>query len=145
MTGLLDQLSARGYKITPQRRIILQALVDSSKHLSAEEIAERVNRVESGISVATVYRNLNLLVKIGMVSKLDLHDGPARYELNQGHDHHLVCLGCGNAIKLGVCPMQGEIKELIEKTGFEVDSHHFEITGYCRKCQARREKESREK
>lgn len=140
MAGLIDELSARGYKNTPQRRIILQVLAESSRHLSAEEIAKQVKKVEAGISVATVYRNIKLMVELGLVSKLDLHDGPARYELNQGHNHHLVCLGCGNAIKLDVCPMQGEIKKLIEESGFEVDSHHFEITGYCRECQARRQK-----
>jgi len=140
MTGLINKLSDRGYKVTPQRRIILQVLSDSHRHLSAEEIDDEVKQIEPGISVATVYRNLNLLVDIGMVSRLDLHEGPARYELNQGHNHHLVCLGCGNAIKLGVCPMQGEIKKIIEDTGFEVDSHHFEITGYCRECQERHQK-----
>ena len=140
MTGLINKLSDRGYKVTPQRRIILQVLSDSHRHLSAEEIAEEVKQIEPGISVATVYRNLNLLADIGIVSRLDLHEGPARYELNQGHNHHLVCLGCGNAIKLGFCPMQGEIKKIIEESGFEVDSHHFEITGYCQECQVRRQK-----
>lgn len=140
MAGLIDELSARGYKVTPQRRIILQVLADSSRHLSAEEIAEQVKKIEAGISVATVYRNINLMVELGIVSKLDLHDGPARYELNQGHNHHLVCLGCGIAVKLDVCPMQDEIRKVIQENGFEVESHHFEITGYCRECQARRQK-----
>lgn len=140
MTGLLNELSAHGYKITPQRRIILQVLSNSRRHLSAEEIGDKVKQIEPGISVATVYRNLNLLAEIGIVSRLDLHEGPARYELNQGHDHHLVCLGCGHAIKLGVCPMQGEIKKIIEESGFEVNSHHFEVTGYCQECQTRHRK-----
>ncbi|MGI5912302.1 MAG: Fur family transcriptional regulator [Syntrophomonadaceae bacterium] len=139
MSGFLEKLSAEGYKVTPQRRIIIQVLDKSSKHLSAEEIADQVRKIEQSISVATVYRNINLLVDLGVVSKLDLHNGPARYELNQGHNHHLVCLGCGNAIKLGVCPMQDEIKRVIAENGFEVNSHHFEITGYCRECQVRRQ------
>jgi len=145
MSEPLEKLAALGYKVTPQRRIILQVLADSSRHLSAEEIADHVRKIESSISVATVYRNINLLVETGIVSKLDLHDGPARYELNQGHNHHLVCLSCGTAIKIGYCPMQGELKNFIEVNGFVVDSHHFEITGYCRDCQAKREQLNTEK
>ena len=137
MTGLINKLSDRGYKVTPQRRIILQVLSDSHRHLSAEEIADEVKQIEPGISVATVYRNLNLLVDISMVSRLDLHEGPVRYELNRGHNHHLVCLGCGLAVKLDVCPMQGEVQKIIDQEGFQVDSHHFEITGYCRDCNLR--------
>lgn len=138
MSWPLDKLTAQGYKVTPQRRIILQTLADSSRPLSAEETAGQIRKIEAGISVATVYRNINLLVAIGVVSKLDLHDGPARYELNQGHNHHLVCLNCGSAIKIDFCPMQEDLKGLIAESGFEVDNHHFEITGYCRDCQIRR-------
>lgn len=140
MSELLEQLSSCGYKITPQRRLILEVLQDSDRHLTAEEIAESIRKLQPSVSVATVYRNLNLLVDINLVSKLDLHDGPARYELNRGHNHHMVCLDCGTAIKLGVCPMQDEIKDVINENGFEVLGHHFEITGYCKQCQLKRQK-----
>ncbi|MDD2586779.1 MAG: transcriptional repressor [Syntrophomonadaceae bacterium] len=138
MTELLERLSALGFKITPQRRLILEVLQESNRHLSAEEIAELVREIQPSVSVATIYRNLNLLVEIHLVSKLDLHDGPARYELNRGHDHHMVCLDCGTAIKIGACPMQEDIKNIIQEKGFEVSSHHFEITGYCKQCQLKR-------
>jgi len=143
MIQLLERLSARGYKITPQRRLILQILKDSDRHLTAEKIAERIKELQPSISIATIYRNLNMLVDIRLLSKLDLHQGPARYGLNQGHDHHMVCLGCGAAIKLGVCPMQGEIQRIINEKGFLVDSHHFEITGYCKECQLKRQQEDK--
>lgn len=129
-----EKLTARGYKITPQRRIILDILGSSDRHLSADEIGVRVREYEPSISLATVYRNLSLLVDLQLVSRLDLHDGPVRYELNRGHNHHLVCRQCGSAIKLGVCPMQGEIQKIIEENGFKVAAHHFEITGYCKDC-----------
>jgi Fe2+ or Zn2+ uptake regulation protein len=139
MTQLLERLTARGYKITPQRRLILQILKDSNRHLTAEEVAERINELQPGISIATIYRNLNILVDIRLLSKLDLHQGPARYEVNQKHDHHMVCLDCGVAIKLGVCPMQGTIQKIIDQNGFQVDSHHFEVIGYCKECQLKRQ------
>lgn len=140
MTQLLQKLSSQGYKITPQRRLILEILKDSNRHLTAEEIAERAKQHQPSISVATIYRNLNILVDIDLLSKLDLHNGPARYELNQGHDHHMVCLSCGAAIKLGMCPMHGEIKKTIDEKGFLVNGHHFEITGYCKDCRAKRQR-----
>lgn len=138
MSAWVEKLSARGYKVTPQRRIILEILGNSERHLSAEEIGLLVKEIEPSISLATVYRNLSLLVDLQMVSRLDLHDGPVRYELHRGHNHHLVCMECGTAIKLGVCPMHGEIQRIIEENGFEVDTHHFEITGCCRECREKR-------
>lgn len=138
MSAWVEKLSARGYKITPQRRIILEILSNSDRHLTAEEIGLEVRKKEPSISLATVYRNLNLLVDLQMVSRLDIHDGPVRYELHGGHNHHLVCMDCGAAVKLGVCPMQGEVKRVVEETGFEVSSHHFEVLGYCRDCSLKR-------
>ncbi|MDI9480083.1 MAG: Fur family transcriptional regulator [Syntrophomonadaceae bacterium] len=139
MSTWVEKLSARGYKITPQRRIILEILGNSDRHLTAEEIGLQVKEIEPSISLATVYRNLNLLVELQMVSRLNIHDGPVRYELHGGHNHHLVCMNCGAAVKLGVCPMQGEVKRIVDETGFEVSSHHFEILGYCRECSLKKE------
>lgn len=139
MSAWVEQLSARGYKITPQRRIIMEILGNSDRHLTAEEIGMQVKEIEPSISLATVYRNLNLLVDLKMVSRLHIHDGPVRYELHGGHNHHLVCMACGAAVKLGVCPMQGEVKRIVDETGFEVSSHHFEILGYCRECSLKKE------
>lgn len=143
MTQLLEKLTARGYKITPQRRLILQILKNSDRHLTAEEVAEQIKELQPSISVATIYRNLNMLVDIRLVSKLDLHQGPARYEVNQGHDHHMVCLECGAAIKLGVCPMQGIILKIIDERDFLVDSHHFEVMGYCKECQLKKQQKDK--
>ncbi len=138
MSAWVEKLSARGYKITPQRRIILEILSNSDRHLTAEEIGQEVRKTEPSISLATVYRNLNLLADLQIVSRLNIHDGPVRYELHGGHNHHLVCMDCGVAVKLGVCPMQGEVKRVAEEKGFEVSSHHFEVLGYCRECSLKR-------
>ncbi len=139
MTRLVGKLTDSGYKVTPQRRIILDILNKSPRHLTAEEVADEVKKIQPSVSVATIYRNLNLMVDIMLLSKLDLHNGPARYQINQGHNHHMVCLECGEAIKLGVCPMQGEIARMVQETGFKVDHHHFEITGICKECQVEKQ------
>lgn len=141
MSAWVEELSARGYKITPQRRLILDILDNSQRHLTAEEIGARVREIEPSISLATVYRNLNLLLELQMVCRLDIPEGPVRYGLHSGHNHHLVCIDCGTAVQLGVCPMQGKIKRIVEESGFEVNSHHFEIMGYCPECSARRKQQ----
>jgi len=138
LSAWVEELSARGYKITPQRRLILDILSSTQRHLTAEEIGLRVREIEPSISLATVYRNLNLLLELDMVCRLDIPDAPVRYGLHNGHNHHLVCVNCGTAVQLGVCPMQGEIKRIVEESGFEVNSHHFEIMGYCPECSEKR-------
>jgi len=141
LSAWVEELSARGYKITPQRRLILEILSNTQRHLTAEEIGLRIREIEPSISLATVYRNLNLLLELNMVCRLDMPEGPVRYGLHGGHDHHLVCLECGTAVQLGVCPMQGEIKRIVEESGFEINSHHFEIMGYCPECSAKRKQQ----
>ena len=102
MNSRLQELSNCGFKITPQRRLILDILQKSDRPLTAEETAERIKKKEPRISVATIYRNLNLLVEIEVLSKLEIADAAARFQINQGHNHHLLCLGCGAAIKLNL-------------------------------------------
>lgn len=135
MTKLLKRLVDNGLKVTPQRRIILDILKDNHKRLTAEEIADEIKKVHPSVSVATVYRNLNLMVDINLLCRVNLHNGPARYQINQGHNHQLVCMECGDAIDLGICPMQGKVNQIVEEIGFKVDDHYFEIRGICKDCQ----------
>lgn len=135
MTKLLKRLVDNGLKVTPQRRIILDILKDNHKRLTAEEIADEIKKVHPSVSVATVYRNLNLMVDINLLSRLNLHNAPARYQINQGHNHHLVCMECGEVVNLDICPMQEEVTQLAEKMGFKVSDHYFEVTGICKDCQ----------
>lgn len=140
MAELLEQLIDNGFKITPQRRMILDILKKSSRHLTAEEIANEVKKIQPSVSVATVYRNLNLMVDISLLNRFKLHNGPARYQINQGHNHHLICMECGETVSLDICPMQEKITQLIDEIGFKVDDHYFEITGICKDCQVNSER-----
>lgn len=140
MAELLEQLVDNGFKITPQRRMILDILNNSTRHLTAEEIANEVKKIQPSVSIATVYRNLNLMVDINLLTRLKLHNGPARYQINHGHNHHLVCMACGEAVSLDICPMQEKIAQIVEEMGFKVDDHYFEITGICKDCQENSER-----
>ena len=139
-----SRFAGRGYRLTVPRQAILNILNKSKEHLSAEDIYMAVHRVYPGIGLATVYRTLELLVRMGLVFKFDFGDGKSRYELSEGlnknHHHHLVCTGCGRIIDYSEL-VDEEIKVLkrIEKTiskkyNFEINSHQIHFLGLCAKC-----------
>lgn len=86
----VGRMRGRGYKATPQRVAVLEALA-SEQHQSLEEIKDRC----PDVGLVTVYRTLDLLGELGLVRRLDLGDGP-RYELAENHHHHLICESCGD-------------------------------------------------
>ncbi len=91
-----------GFRLTLPRQIILNVLTTTPKHLSAEEIFLLVHKKYAGIGLATVYRTLDLLTDMNLISKFDFGDGRSRYELigrsPKGYHHHLVCVGCGRIV-----------------------------------------------
>ena len=138
---LVDQLRRNGYKITPQRQEILKAFMGSSRlPQSAEEIHNKVVEKFPNVSLDTIYRNLNVLEGLEIISRLSFRDGKSRYELNPGgsHQHHLVCLGCGAAEAIDYCPLKAlNEKGIVQEKSFEIREHSFEIFGYCALCRER--------
>jgi Fe2+ or Zn2+ uptake regulation protein len=129
------ELQAKGCKVTPQRRLILDILSQSESHvMTAEEIVNQARETQPNISASTVYRNLGTLTELGLLKRLDSMGEGWRYELNSGHHHHLVCLKCHNTVAIDFCPMSKDVRVLAEKSGFEVADHSFEIKGYCTNC-----------
>lgn len=116
-----------GYKATPQRVAVLEAL-EAEQHQSLEGIRKRCPKV----GLVTVYRTLDLLGRLGLVRRLDLGDGP-RYELAEDHHHHLICELCGRISEFEECPL--DIQRLpLQKSGFEPRSHSLEVYGQCAEC-----------
>jgi Fe2+ or Zn2+ uptake regulation protein len=132
-----EELQSKGCKVTPQRRLILDILSRSELHvMTAEEIVNLARDQQPNISASTVYRNLGTLSELGLIKRLDSMGEGWRYEVSSGHHHHLVCLKCHNTVAIDFCPMNRDVKELAERSGFEVADHSFEIKGYCTNCQA---------
>ncbi len=134
-----------GYRITMPRQIILQVLDESKKHLSAEEIYLKVHQIYPAIGLTTVYRTLELLVKMGLVFKFDFGDGRARYELSKddkdsNHHHHLICTGCGRVIDYDdfideeIELIKKTERELSKKHGFKIRNHIIQFYGLCKEC-----------
>lgn len=134
MENLLRKLSKSGYKITPQRRLILEFL-QHHRHQSADDICAALKAKEPNISLGTVYRNLTLLISLGVVNGLDFKDGRIRYEINDYHHHHLVCLGCGHTVEFPGCNLEAALKGTIDRNSFQVTGHSLEVFGYCPACQ----------
>lgn len=140
MEILKEKLKETGFKITPQRRAIIEILLkNDSEHLSSEEIYDLVRVDCPEIGLATVYRTMQLLDEIGAISKLNLDDGCIRYELNLNeedahHHHHLICKSCGKIIEVKedlLDTIEDEIQNLYK---FNILNHDVKFYGICENC-----------
>jgi Fur family ferric uptake transcriptional regulator len=137
---LKETLKTKGYKLTPQRRAILDVVIESQgEHLSTEEIYDIVRNGCPDIGLATVYRTLQLLSDMSILSKLNLDDGLTRYELNvdedSHHHHHLICTECGKVSEV-VDDLLEPLEVQIENDyGFKVQDHKLKFFGICKDCQ----------
>ncbi|WP_069649445.1 Fur family transcriptional regulator [Caloranaerobacter ferrireducens] len=137
--SLREQLKEKGYKLTTQRRIILDVILENQgKHLSPEEIYEKVRGKFPEIGLATVYRTLQLFEELNIIYKLNFNDGCSRYELNTNsgdhQHHHLICLSCGKVIEVQLDLLE-TLEEEIEKSGeFKIVDHNLKFFGYCKDC-----------
>lgn len=129
---VMAELQRAGYKLTPQRRAIVDVLLNFDGLPTAFDLHERLAPTYPDLSLDTVYRTLKLLMKLGLVIQMDIRAGrKSRFKLaDEPHHHHLICLKCGIAVCLDYCPL-AEKKELAD---CEIVSHTFELYGYCKKC-----------
>lgn len=138
---LRERLKQKGYKLTPQRRSILDSVVENiGKHLSTEEIYDIVKVGCPEIGLATVYRTLFLLSEMGILSKLSLDDGCTRYELNlheeEHQHHHLICTVCGDVIEVVVDLLETLEDEIERNYEFKISNHKVQFFGQCKKCRS---------
>ena len=140
LTEAKQKLINNGYKVTVPRKIMLEFLEqEGNKHLSCDEIYERMSSVDTNVGIATIYRNMQLFEDLGIVSKLQLEDGIARYELaigdhNKDH-HHLICSKCGNMTEMSEDPF--DIKDVENKYDFDISDYVLKFYGTCAKCRER--------
>ena len=132
---IVSRLSNQGYRLTPQRLMILSAIEDSDDHVSAEEIYARIVTRYPNVNISTVYRTLELLESLGLVTKTDLGGGRVRYHpAHKGHHHHLVCRECGAIVDLDESVLSPLKEALLRQYGFFADLRHLAIFGRCVKC-----------
>ena len=134
---LQKTLRSRKLKLTKTRLAVFREITASpNSHANAYEIHERLRRKGSRVSLATIYRTLNLLVKTGFVSQIDLGESHSHYEpdiIKTSHGH-LICLSCGKIREFSQDKIRPEIAEVADKKDFEPGKFSIQIFGVCRKC-----------
>ncbi|MFI6602803.1 Fur family transcriptional regulator [Nonomuraea sp. NPDC050536] len=129
-----EELRAKGYRVTPQRQLVLEAVKDL-EHATPEEICAKVRETARGVNISTVYRTLELLEELGMVTHTHLGHGAPTYHLAAEADHvHLVCRGCDEVIEVRPQMAEGLVKALDEELGFVTDVRHLTVFGRCKNC-----------
>ncbi len=133
--GIANQLGELGYRLTPQRVMVLSAIEDSDDHISAEEIYAQIVAKYPQVNISTVYRTLELLKRLGLVTETDLGGGRVRYHsVEKGHHHHLVCQECGAIIDLDESVLSSLKDTLLREYKFIADLRHLAVFGCCVNC-----------
>ncbi len=135
-----EKLKENGYKLTDQRRYVYDSLIENQhKHMSAEEILREIEKGNSRLGLATIYRTLQLFIHTGIAIKHDFDDGKSRYELlfegeDEHNHHHLICQKCGDIIEVNL-DLMDDLEKYIEKNyGFRITNHIVKFYGYCKNC-----------
>ncbi len=129
-----DTLRAGGYRVTPQRQLVLEA-VARLEHATPEEIYAEVRQTARGVNVSTVYRTLELLEQLGLVKHTHIHHGAPSYHLAEHAQHvHLVCRQCEQVTEVDQAAVSPLVVALEERQGFLTDVAHLTVFGLCADC-----------
>lgn len=134
LSATLVMLKANGGRITPTRRAVIQVLISESTHLSAEDLAKRIQLRLPDVHLSTIYRTLDALEAVGVVDHVHLGHGRAIYHLSSDIHQHLVCEVCSSVTEVPesfFATLKGELQEIF---GFTMRAHHFAVIGRCRNC-----------
>ena len=133
-----EALRSRGYRVTPQRQLVLEAVAKLG-HATPEEIAASVQQTASGVNISTIYRTLELLDSLGLVTHTHLHHGAPTYHLASDANHvHLVCQDCGKVDEASPDTIRPLVSALDASHGFETNVTHLTVFGRCEDCRGKR-------
>jgi len=127
----LEQLCAdKGLRITEQRRVIARVLSEADDHPDVEMVHDRANKIDPGISIATVYRTVRLFEEAGILDRHDFGDGRARYEAApEAHHDHLIDVETGKVVEFVDPELEALQKQIAEKLGYRLVDHRMELYG----------------
>ena len=127
--SLEERCAAAGLKMTGQRKIILRVLDESEDHPSVEAVYDRARAIDSSISMATVYRTLNLLDELELVTRHDFNEKFSRYEVNMDHHHHLIDVESGEVVEFQNAEIEAMKREIAHKLGYDLVECRLELYG----------------
>ena len=133
----LEKLKSNGYKLTPQRIVVLDALAESRGCLTPAELYERVQRERPETGLVTIYRTLEIFANLDIICEIHSTGNGAAYMLRKplGHHHHLICSSCGIVEDFSDCDLDDLEQRLSLLTGFDIERHLLELVGICHECQ----------
>lgn len=132
---LLERLRAEGGRVTTARRAVLAALLEPpGGHLTAEDLAARVQDLHPDVHLSTIYRTLESLEEVGLVSHVHLGHGPSTYHLTDRPHHHAVCRVCGAVFELPEGTLDSVDRRLRHEYDFALEVQHFALVGRCAAC-----------
>jgi Fe2+ or Zn2+ uptake regulation protein len=133
---ITSQLRQSGYRVTPQRQLILDAVCELGGHVTPDEVVAHVQKISPAINQATVYRTLHFLSEQEIVTVTQLMDGRLGYEIaGEEPHHHLVCHECKGAIELPHSALRHLFSRALEEYDFAIDMNHISFFGLCASCQ----------
>ncbi|WP_028544570.1 peroxide-responsive transcriptional repressor PerR [Paenibacillus taiwanensis] len=130
----LEHLKMSGVRITPQRHAILEYLMDSMTHPTADEIYRALEPKFPSMSVATVYNNLKTFIEAGLVHELTYGDSSSRFDANVSDHYHAICEKCGKIADFSMPALEAVEQTAAERTGFLIRGHRMEVYGVCQTC-----------
>ena len=135
MTASIEErCKQKGVKLTDQRKLIAQIMSDSHDHPNVDELYKRVSKIDSKISIATVYRTVKLFEEAGILTKHDFKGGKARYEeLSEGHHDHLIDIKTGEIIEFVDDEIEKLQKKVADRHGYALVDHKLELYGIKKK------------
>ena len=122
-------------KQTRQRELILKTFLDSKRHVTSEELYQSVRADHPNVGYTTVYRTMKLLVEAGLATERNFDDGITRYEIEQEHHDHMVCIKCGKIQEFESEMIEDTQNRIAKEHGFQIMRHRHELYGHCAACQ----------
>ena len=135
---IVSALAGAGYRLTAPRRAVADLIAGHDGHFTASDLAAAARDRRLGLSRATLFRVLDLLIELGVVERLDLPSGEHAYvPCATTHHHHAVCSRCGRTAEVDDSGLAVAVREIERQSGFRIDTHRLELFGLCRHCLAR--------
>ncbi|HAF62853.1 MAG TPA: transcriptional repressor [Anaerolineaceae bacterium] len=133
----IDKLKEKGMRITAQREAIVDILSQSDKALEPIEVYDLTRQNHPTLGMVTVYRTMECLEELGLLQKVHQDSGCNKYlKVKEGHNHLLICRGCGKAIYFEGLDMEMQFEGIAQQHNFNLEDHWLQLNGLCQQCQA---------
>lgn len=131
-----QELRKHGYKLTPQRRVIIGVIIGSHEHLTPLALHERVLHEDNSIGLVTIYRTIEILAELGFICEMHSGGNGRSYLMRRPaeHHHHLICSECGKVVDFTDCNLEKLERRLVKENGFIIENHLLEFSGQCHQC-----------